>query len=59
MADAKTSPYGQWLRVIWVAHIIPVKLSLMYYFGLGVACPPSPPIEDTCSTSSLLPTNQP
>ena len=40
MADAKTSPYGQWLRVIWVAHIIPVKLSLMYYFGLGVACLP-------------------
>ena len=46
MADAKTSPYGQWLRVIWVAHIIPVKLSLMYYFGLGVACPP-PPLQRT------------
>ena len=41
MADAKTSPYGQWLRVIWVAHHPGQTLTYVLFWPRGCLPPPS------------------
>ena len=40
MADAKTSPYGQWLRVIWVAHHPGQTLTYVLFWPRGCLPPP-------------------